>query len=455
MQMLRERRGRFDAHGLRDARGRRHEERRHRGRRQARRAAHQLVLGSPEAPLDPHPRDPGHRLLRRHELRLRGSVAHRAGAAPPRPREVDRRQRSPPDRDRERALSLLPAGRHPDRPGQRPAGSGALHRQHGRRRCASSTTRRSRSSTAGRSPAWCACATSRLERDDDHLRRRAFRPPHSAVVLRSLDDRRSHPPRRRPAARAAGTPRRGGREARAAAAVERREPRRAARDRGATHRAGWRPSRSSKRRCSARRSASSRSACRRCARSSPRRPCIGDAEYLVCDDGRRITYAENLRRVAASRRRAARRVRCRPRRSRRDPRRELPRVDPDLLGDREPRRDRRRAERLVGARRDPLRRRRLRADGPDRRREAARAPRRRDARRRGRRRVRVVEIGARLRRALAPTTRRRAAGLSRSTRTTPRPSSTRAARPGGRRAPSTRTAGSSRWCGSRSSTAPA
>ena len=90
---------------------------------------------------------------------------------------------------------------------------------------------------------------------------------------------------------------------------------------------------------------------------------FGDAPY-VRRDRRCVRAHHHLRRARAPRRvgrgRAARSVRRRSRRPGRDPRRELSRVDHHVLGRAEPRRDRRRAERVVDRARDPLLRRRLR-----------------------------------------------------------------------------------------------
>ena len=174
---------------------------------------------------------------------------------------------------------------------------------------------------------------------------------------------------------------------------------------------------------------------------------FGDREYLVHGD-LRLSFAQHARVVASVAKALRRALRDREGRPGGDPRGQLPRVDRLVLGRALARRDRGRAQRLVGGRRDRLRTRGLGSEAADRRLQAAGADRGAAPRA-----FPVVEIESGLREALEPRSRRRAAGRSRSTRTTPPRSCTPAARPAGPRAPSTRTATSSRSAGCRCSTA--
>ena len=163
-----------------------------------------------------------------------------------------------------------------------------------------------------------------------------------------------------------------------------------------------RPSRSSRRACSASGCPSSRSGCARSGPCSRPRPRFGDREYLVCGD-LRLTLRASTRAWSRRSRRASRALRDREGRPGRDPGRQLPGVDRLLLGGALARRDRGRAQRLVGRRRDRLRARGFGSQAAGRRRQAAGADRRAAALGSGRR------DRAGLQQALEPRSRRRAA----------------------------------------------
>ena len=199
-------------------------------------------------------------------------------------------------------------------------------------------------------------------------------------------------------------------------------------------------SRSARRRCSASGWGCSSTACRRCANCCSARRATATPSSWPSADGDLapllVRRTRSARRVGG--RRAPRALRRRPRRPRRDPRRELPRVDRHVLGGDQPRRDRRRAERLVDRAGDPLRPRGLRAEGARRRPQAPRAARGRRPRRAGRRDRVATSTRS------GTTTEAPRCPTRRSPKTIPPSSSTRAVRRAVRRARSTRIATSSR-----------